>query len=114
MLAGQTGDIVTTGITSTFMGTREANPYSIAMIEHFGLFGYFAIKLIVVASATIFLLRLVNRFLTRYPKRPGNQTIADLTVLVCGGGGLFLLSLTCLNLWVGWHALQLMYALHMR
>lgn len=98
---GQLGDIVTTGVDMRLVGTQEANSYVIAMIEHFGLTGYFLIKFIVVVGASLFLLRLVNRFLTRYPKKIGHQTLADLTVFVTAGGGVFLIGASLLNVWVG-------------
>jgi hypothetical protein len=101
VLVGVVGDIVTTGMETTMLGTQEGNPYALAMIEHFGLGGYFVIKAVVVVSATLFLLRLVNRILTRHPKRFGHETLADLTILVSGGGGLVLVAITILNLWVG-------------
>ena len=109
VVAGTLGDVVTTALGMTVFGTIEVNPYTQAMIEHFGLYGYFVVKLVVVVSATLFLLRLVNRFLTLHPRRPGHKTIADLTVFVSGGGGLILLGTSVLNLiegaytWTGPH-----------
>ena len=101
VLVGVAGDILTTGMEAHFLGTQEGNPFALAMIDHFGILGYFLIKLVVVVSATLFLLRLVNRILTRHPKRFGHQTLADLTILVSGGGGIILVGITILNLWVG-------------
>ena len=98
VVAGTLGDVATTAWGSVVIGTRELNPFTQAMMDHFGLYGYFIIKLVVVVSATLFLLRLVNRFLTNHPKRPGHKTIADLTLFVSGSGGVVLLGTSTLNL----------------
>jgi hypothetical protein len=60
------------------------------------------VKSTLVMATVLFVLRSINRFVTRYPNRIVNQAIAVLTLLVAGGGGVFLLVMTYLNLYVGY------------
>ena len=101
VVAGQLSDIVTTGLGMVVFGTQEGNPFSIALITHFGLLGYFMVKFILVVSAVLFSFRFVNRVFGRHPKRFRNQALGVLIVLIFGGWGIFVLSVSALNLWVG-------------